>query len=542
MSTRTGSKQGRPAARSTTKSSKDQNKGDKQASTVIEIVPGKFNETDWLTLLESDDTEDFIAGIFEDIWTDVSKQIQQLHVQKQLLPFTLMITENALSNVIQWAFLERDEPNPTSGTFWTEDTEPIPCLMDNWGEGVVPACREEQNPMLEESPTPTIGRPVSAPVSVSKHKAIGRTQRPSTGSSTNSSAHTSRSGSRSKKLPKIIESVDSQHQVKLDPWTQTDNDEQALNQNESSTEQEISQTSFDRRSYNHDVLVIQAQPPKLEPLTELFGPLRIATNSSSTQSIPLAANTKRRPLNVSKTSSQFSSDYIASATNLSDTASVKNHRKLNESKISDEQQIEEAISKAPVAAHAILKGILSRPAGYRELDLDHNGNVISMTKLDPDKIQTKNIRMKCDIMKSRKPAIEVRPTPTKQPPQLKSERSPSKYAPVKVVLPEQSTEVGDLIQPVPGVLYEDSRLKKGDPRQYQSGISKYTNYFDETHTLKPIAQRSDLAILQVANDLLHPSKNYDSDDDDNDRDSQIPRLRKFTPIPPITPEPNTTTA
>ena len=116
---------------------------------------------------------------------------------------------------------------------------------------------------MEESPTPAIGRPVSAPVGVSKLKVIDRTQRPSTGSSTNNSVHTSRSGSRSKKLPKITESVDSQHQVKLDPWTQIDNDEQAHNQNESSTEQEISQTSFDRRSYNHDVLVIQAQPPKV---------------------------------------------------------------------------------------------------------------------------------------------------------------------------------------------------------------------------------------------------------------------------------------
>jgi len=36
-----------------------------------------------------------------------------------------------------------------------------------------------------------------------------------------------------------------------------------------------------------------------------------------------------------------------------------------------------------------------------------------------------------------------------------------------VVLPEQSTDVGDLIQPMPGVLYEDHRLKKGDPRRYQ---------------------------------------------------------------------------
>ena len=63
---------------------------------------------------------------------------------------------------IQWAFLERDESQPANGNFWTDDDgrstegavvrfrlifsslEPIPCLMDNWGEGVVPACREER--------------------------------------------------------------------------------------------------------------------------------------------------------------------------------------------------------------------------------------------------------------------------------------------------------------------------------------------------------------------------------------------------------------
>ncbi len=56
--------------------------------------------------------------------------------------------------------MERDESKPADGDFWTEDDgerktsdfdllccfvfkEPIPCAMDNWGEGVVPACREE---------------------------------------------------------------------------------------------------------------------------------------------------------------------------------------------------------------------------------------------------------------------------------------------------------------------------------------------------------------------------------------------------------------
>lgn len=102
MATRTGSKQSRPTGKTTGKTlGKDQTKGDKHAANVLEIVPGKFNETDWLSLLENDDTEDFIADIFEEIWTETSKQIQQIYIRRRLLPFTLMMTENALSNVLQ---------------------------------------------------------------------------------------------------------------------------------------------------------------------------------------------------------------------------------------------------------------------------------------------------------------------------------------------------------------------------------------------------------------------------------------------------------
>jgi hypothetical protein len=102
MSTRAGSKQGRPTAKSSVKTTgKDQARGEKQPTSVLEIVPGRFNETDWLSLLESDDTEDYIADIFDGIWAETSKQIQQIYIRRQLLPFTLMMTENALSNVIQ---------------------------------------------------------------------------------------------------------------------------------------------------------------------------------------------------------------------------------------------------------------------------------------------------------------------------------------------------------------------------------------------------------------------------------------------------------
>jgi hypothetical protein len=102
MASRTAAKPGRPAAKGTIKTpGKDQVRNEKQPTNVLEIVPGKFNENDWLLLLENDETEDFIADIFDDIWKETSRQIQQIYIRRQLLPFTLMVTEDALSSVIQ---------------------------------------------------------------------------------------------------------------------------------------------------------------------------------------------------------------------------------------------------------------------------------------------------------------------------------------------------------------------------------------------------------------------------------------------------------
>ncbi len=102
MASRTGGKLVRPPAKGTVKTpGKDQAKNEKTPTNVLEIVPGKFNENDWLSLIENDETEDFIADIFDDIWNETSKQIQQTYIRRQLLPYTLMMTENALSSVIQ---------------------------------------------------------------------------------------------------------------------------------------------------------------------------------------------------------------------------------------------------------------------------------------------------------------------------------------------------------------------------------------------------------------------------------------------------------
>ncbi len=56
-----------------------------------------------------------------------------------------------------------------------------------------------------------------------------------------------------------------------------------------------------------------------------------------------------------KMSSQFGSDSRQSATNLTETTTVTKGMRKAESRLFDDQYIEQIISKAPVAAHSMLK-------------------------------------------------------------------------------------------------------------------------------------------------------------------------------------------
>ena len=63
-------------------------------------------------------------------------------------------------------------------------------------------------------------------------------------------------------------------------------------------------------------------------------------------------------------------------------------------------------------------------------------------------------------------------------------------------------------------------------------MSKYTGFYDDSRPLEPIAHRGDLAMLQSTTELLRKTRDY-NDDNDNERDPQIPKLHRFARIPPI---------
>jgi hypothetical protein len=57
-------------------------------------------------------------------------------------------------------------------------------------------------------------------------------------------------------------------------------------------------------------------------------------------------------------------------------------------------------------------------------------------------------------------------------------------------------------------------------------MAKYTNFYDESRPLKPIAP----SIAWASNDFLHESKDSNND---NEQNPHIPKLHRFARIPPI---------
>jgi hypothetical protein len=85
----------------------------------------------------------------------------------------------------------------------------------------------------------------------------------------------------------------------------------------------------------------------------MYYPIHVQTTNSSPYPTPATISSKRQRI-APKASSQLGSDAIGSTTNITETTTTKSLKKV-ESKLFDDQHIEEIISKAPAAAHSMLK-------------------------------------------------------------------------------------------------------------------------------------------------------------------------------------------
>lgn len=105
-----------------------------------EIVPGKFNENDWNFMVDRDGGDDFVTDIVDELMDYAMSAIYDKYIESQLLPFTITQARDAITEIIEWQFLARDEGEKQIETDlgWAQDEEPEPAVTDCWAQGSVP--------------------------------------------------------------------------------------------------------------------------------------------------------------------------------------------------------------------------------------------------------------------------------------------------------------------------------------------------------------------------------------------------------------------
>ncbi|RUS72337.1 hypothetical protein EGW08_019895 [Elysia chlorotica] len=105
-----------------------------------EIIPGKYNDSDWNLMVDKDGGDDFITDIVDELMQTTMSAIYDKYIQNQLLPFTITQARDALTEIIEWQFLARDEGEEhiECDLGWAQDEEPEPAVTDCWAQGSVP--------------------------------------------------------------------------------------------------------------------------------------------------------------------------------------------------------------------------------------------------------------------------------------------------------------------------------------------------------------------------------------------------------------------
>ncbi|XP_063781632.1 uncharacterized protein C2orf81 homolog isoform X2 [Pseudophryne corroboree] len=141
MSSKAGTSRQAMSRLATTKS-----RGDKSRTVTVaqvqqvaaDVIPGRFTEDDWLSMVADEDGEDVVGDIVDDVISRVMDECFTVYLTRQVIPYTVSQARDAITHIIKWTFMPRDksEDELDSDTNWQE--EPALCPNDSWAQGCVP--------------------------------------------------------------------------------------------------------------------------------------------------------------------------------------------------------------------------------------------------------------------------------------------------------------------------------------------------------------------------------------------------------------------
>lgn len=296
----------------------------------------------------------------------------------------------------------------------------------------------------------------------------------------------------------------------------------------------------------------------LEELTQTpYNEMQICETSVPFDSSLLAtnedfkANTPVKVFNSQHRKSMATKKKFSEAISLTQTMPTNNHsvfsfedkKKLAvTSKIQqvdlETKRMEESIVKAPNAAQSLLKTLLTRPVGQREIELNQFGDIISMTKLDFDKTHAVGLKARFMIndnskgelendLNSRRSKInrdEIRVENNRSRDGKKNKNSPRRKPKISEIT-EEENEL--MLDPVPGVVFTMLNSVRVGPKKTLVP-NKQQNLYDKSEIfLKPVKplERPDTFTRISLDEILENNHKISSFKSESN---------KFKPMPPIT--------